>query len=290
MIHSRIAPTPSGYLHIGNAFNFVLTWLRLRSEGGILRLRIDDCDTPRAQPEHMEDIFRTLDWMGMDWDLGPRSAEEEMQIYAQSLRMTRYEEMIRRLTGTGHVFACSCSRRELQMRPCDCRQKALPLDQPDTALRVSTPATPILVNDHDGDHHILLDRDMKDFVIRRRDGIPAYQLVSLTDDIDHHIDLIVRGADLLPSTSAQLYLASLIGEEAFMKVSFYHHALIQDERGAKLSKSAGSSSLKAMRESGMTREQLYIKISGLLGLHQPASSLDELLQRDDWAENLSRST
>lgn len=281
MIRSRIAPTPSGYLHIGNAMNFVLIWLSVRRAGGILRLRIDDCDTPRSKPEHMEDIFRSLEWMGMDWDEGPQTAEEETRIYAQAFRSDRYAEVTARLIATGRVFACECSRKDLLLRPCGCRSKGLSFDQPDTALRIATTAEPIVVKDvKHGVQHLVLEKEMKDFVIRRRDGIPAYQIVSLTDDIDQHINLIIRGEDLLSSTAAQLYLASLIGEETFSKTTFYHHPLIYDERGHKLSKTSGSPSLKAMRESGVSSEEFYIRMSKLLGTKQACSSLQEILHSD----------
>ena len=281
MIRSRIAPTPSGYLHIGNAMNFVLIWLWVRRAGGVLRLRIDDCDTPRSKPEHMEDIFQSLKWMGMDWDEGPRSADEEMRIYAQALRAERYAALTDQLIATGRVFACECSRKELQLRPCDCRTKKLSLDQPDTALRIETTSEAITVQDiKRGAQQVILDKEMKDFVIRRRDRIPAYQIVSLADDIDQDINLIIRGEDLLTSTAAQLYLASLIGDRKFAGTTFHHHPLLYNEQGQKLSKTSGSPSLKAMRESGISPEQFYIRISELLGAEQHCTSLQELLRSD----------
>src|SRR5580704_15637290 len=97
LLRSRIAPTPSGYLHIGNALNFVMTWLWVRKEGGQLRLRIDDSDTTRSKPEFIEDIFRTLDWLGMDWDEGPQTPDEQQRIYSQALRAERYAEVTRTL-------------------------------------------------------------------------------------------------------------------------------------------------------------------------------------------------
>lgn len=281
MIRSRIAPTPSGYLHIGNAINFVIVWLAVRREAGLLRLRIDDCDTPRSKPEHMEDIFRSLEWMGMDWDEGPRNVDEEISTYAQALRADRYAALTKQLIATGRVFACECSRKELQQRPCECRTKHLPIDQPDAALRIATSPESITVHDTKrGPLQVILDQEMKDFIIRRRDGIPAYQVVSLADDIDQDINLIIRGADLLTSTAAQLYLASLIGAEKFAHMTFYHHPLLYDDQGRKLSKTAGSPSLKAMRETGLSQEQLYIRISELLRIRQRCTSLQELLSSD----------
>ena len=279
MIRSRIAPTPSGYLHIGNALNFILVWLWVRKAGGILRLRIDDRDTPRSRPEHMDDIFRTLEWMGIDWDEGPQTPDEEARIYSQTLRSGRYDEMTQLLIGSGEVFACACSRREIHERACACRSMRLPLDRPDTALRIATPADPISVCDvKAGSISVSLDNEMKDFVIRRRDAIPAYQLVSLTDDIDHDINLIIRGDDLLSSTAGQLYLASLLGASAFSEISFYHHPLLYNEQGHKLSKSSGSPSLKALRESGVTQAQFYMMMSDILRSKEKYTSLREMLE------------
>jgi glutamyl-tRNA synthetase len=280
MIRSRIAPTPSGYLHIGNALNFVLIWLWVRRVGGTLRLRIDDRDTPRSRPEHIDDIFRSLEWMGIDWDEGPQTPDEEEHIYSQALRTERYDDLLMRLIATGQVFPCECSRKDMHTRACHCRERSLAIDHPDTALRIATPAVSIHLHDVRGDRQVPLDREMKDFIIRRRDGIPAYQLVSLADDIDHHINLIIRGDDLLGSSAAQLYLASLIGESGFQAAAFYHHPLLYDEKGSKLSKSSGSPSLRAMREGGMTREAFYIRMSCLLGLPDPCTSIQQLLKRE----------
>lgn len=279
MLRSRIAPTPSGFLHIGNALNFVLIWLWVRRAGGRLLLRIDDRDTPRAKPEFIDDIFRSLEWMGLDWDEGPQTPDELYSTYSQSLRTELYEDMTRQLIATGKVFACDCSRKDMHNHACTCRSKNIPLDQPDTALRIVTPTEPIMVTDvKRGMLSVSLGPELKDFIIRRRDGMTAYQLASLADDIDYGINLIIRGEDLLSSTAAQLYLASLTGAKGFEKATFYHHAMISDEKGEKLSKSSGSPSLKAMRESGMTTEQLYIRLSKLMGLQEICTSPDELLK------------
>ena len=275
---SRIAPTPSGYLHIGNALNFVLTWLWVRKEGGRLRLRIDDSDTTRSKPEYIEDIFRTLDWLKLDWDEGPQSPDEQEHVYSQALRAGRYEEVMRRLMATKLVFACECSRKDLPERNCNCRMKALSFNQYDTSLRIVTPLESIPVKDMvGGTQQVDLNNEMKNFVIRRRDGITAYQLCSVTDDIDHDINLVIRGNDLLSSTAAQQYLASLIGAGSFAATTFCHHPLMYDEYGNKLSKSAASLSLKTMRGQGMGVEQFYIRLSGLMGFAEPCISLQQML-------------
>ena len=278
MIRSRIAPTPSGFLHIGNAMNFVLIWLWVRRAGGRLLLRIDDRDTPRAKPEFIEDIFRSLEWMGLDWDEGPQTPDELYHIYSQSLRTALYDDMTTKLISTGKVFACDCSRKDMHKHACTCRSRHIPLDQPDTALRIVTTSEPILVRDvKRGTLPVSLDSELKDFIIRRRDGMTAYQLASLADDIDYGVNLIIRGDDLLSSTAAQIYLASLIGAESFETTSFYHHVMVSDERGEKLSKSSGSPSLRAMRESGVSPEQLYARLSKLMGMEDICTSLGEML-------------
>lgn len=280
MIRSRIAPTPSGYLHIGNALNFVLAYALVHRAGGSLRLRIDDIDAPRARPEYIADIFQTLEWMGIAWQEGPHSPEEHQASFSQSLRAARYQQLIDQLAATGMTYACTCSRREQDT--CQCREKRLPLDTPDTAIRITTPHEPIIIADRQmGTCHISLADHMRDFVIRRRDGIVAYQVASLADDIDYGVDLIVRGEDLLPSTAAQLYLASSLGEEHFTRTTFYHHALLTDEHGHKLSKSEGSLSLRSMRTNGMTAATFFQKISRYMGLKRECHSLAEIVDHID---------
>ncbi len=276
MTRSRIAPTPSGYLHIGNALNFVLTYAMVQRSSGSLRLRIDDIDAPRARPEYIEDIFETLHWMGIDWDAGPQTPEEHYTSFSQSLRAPRYQQLIHALNATGQTYACTCSRRDLYH--CQCRSKDLPLDMPDTTIRIITPDAPIIIHDQKlGVRKVSLRQHMPDFIIRRRDGIAAYQVASLADDIDDSIDLIVRGEDLLPSTAAQLFLASLIGVERFAQTSFYHHTLLADPSGAKLSKSAGSTSLHFIRQHGATAETLYRELSKFMNISESATSLAALV-------------
>ena len=286
MVRSRIAPTPSGYLHIGNAVNFAITWLWVRKNKGSLRLRIDDLDTPRSKPEYVEDIFRTLDWLGLDWDEGPQSPDEQERQYSQLLRTEVYNEFIKRLVQNGKVFACTCPRSEIQLHshdgqyPGTCRYKELALDKPEKALRLLTPENTVLtINDiQKGEVQLDLYKVMRDFVIRRRDGIPAYQIASLKDDLDFNINYIVRGEDLLYSTAAQLYMANLCNESGFSRTTFHHHGLLHDDKGNKLSKSAGSVSLKAWREQGRKPEEFYLALSKMLGWKQAATSLTEMLQ------------
>lgn len=279
---SRLAPTPSGYLHLGNAWNFGLTWLLTRRAGGRLRLRIDDLDAPRVRPAYVEDIFRTLEWLGLDWDEGPTGPEDHARNYSQQDRHARYEALITQLGE--RVFACGCSRRAIEAAspdgqyPGTCRRRGLPLDQPGTALRVQTADAAVTWTDGwQGPVTRWPDQAMRDPVIRRKDGIPAYQIASLADDLDHGITHILRGADLLDSTAIQLWLAEVAGEPRFGQVQFYHHPLLTDATGHKLSKSAGSAALAHQREAGHPPTEVWTQLAAWLGWPIAPRSAQELL-------------
>lgn len=278
-IRSRIAPTPSGYLHLGNAVNFIRTWLLVRRTGGSLKLRIDDHDLDRCRAEYVEDIFRQLDWLGLDWDEGPSGPDDFLRNHSQRLRLDRYMEMLDRLHETGHVFACTCSRKRLQEQSVnglytgECRGR---LDRPHKAHALRMEVCGETVIELNGEQ-VRLDREMGDFVIWRRDNQPAYQLVSLADDLDDRINLIVRGEDLKVSTAAQLYLAARLGEDGFSRAAFVHHPLLPGSHGRKLSKSDNALSLAAMRDSGAGPETAFRAAALQLGLDPSGiSSLNEL--------------
>ena len=279
-IRSRLAPTPSGYLHLGNAVNFLRTWLLVRRAGGVLKLRIDDLDGERLRPEYLEDIFRQLDWLGLDWDEGPSGPGDFQRQHSQRLRLERYREVAAELGARGQLFVCTCSRKEIRQHtgstvyPGTCRQLC---HRPVTphALRVLVPADTVVVV---GGSEIPLARAMGDFVLWRRDGQPAYQLASLVDDLDDRINLIVRGEDLLPSTGAQLFLAAQLGATAFSRVRFQHHPLLPGVDGRKLSKSDGALSLAALRGQGAEPLLAYRAVAQQLGLDPNAiGSLADLL-------------
>ena len=264
MIKSRLAPTPSGFLHRGNALNFLLTQEVVRRHNGRLLLRIDDIDRGRYRPEYVTDILISLEWLRIDYDEGPKTLGEFEQQWSQQHRASRYKEVLEQLRATAQLYACNLSRKQIKTLCPDgiyrgeARDKSLSLDTPGVAWRVEVP-TDWSVNPTPGTDFnfsppstINLRQAMGDFVIRKKDGSAAYQLASLVDDEDFGIDTIVRGEDLLGSTAAQLYLAELLNFFHFRRsVTFYHHPLLTDDDGGKLSKSAGAASLKAMREAGL---------------------------------------
>lgn len=268
----RYAPTPSGYLHIGNALNFRLNWLVARRNGGKILLRIDDMDAERKRPEYVADIFESLEWLGLDWDEGPGCISElrsergghperssGIQVadfeknWSQHRRLPLYVKVLEKLRDTGLLYACRKSRRDLApfggAYPPEFRQQNLSLDEPDVAWRIITPP----------------DFLLPDFVVRRRDGLPAYQVASLADDLHFGITHIVRGADLEASTAAQRFLAECLGEQDFLNIQFLHHPLLTDASGEKLSKSAGAASLRAMRQGGVEAEEVWQQVAGMLG-------------------------
>jgi len=277
---SRLAPTPSGYLHLGNAVNFIRTWLSVRKSGGTLKLRIDDLDSDRCRPEYIEDIFLQLDWLGLDWDEGPTGPDDFASHHSQHLRLERYRQAVESLAAKAPVFACTCSRKEIRQHsaeglyPGTCRG-GLQRPAAPYALRIMVEADAVVSV---GSHAVQLAREIGDFVIWRRDDLPAYQLASLIDDLDDRINLIVRGADLLPSTAAQLFLADCLDRREFARIDFIHHPLLPGENGRKLSKSDNALSLAALRQQGATPLSAYRAAAIQLHL-DPAgiSSLADLL-------------
>ena len=230
----RLAPTPSGYLHQGNALNFFLNWqLAKASSGGNLFLRIDDLDDDRKRPEYIDDIFNTLHWLGIDWAIGPKTPDDFEDNWTQHLRIQQYVDALLQLREQGLLFACGKSRRDLAafqgQYPVDFRQQGLSLDQPNVAWRIKTPE----------------GFPMPDFVVRGRGGIPSYQIASLIDDLNFGITHIVRGQDLESSTKAQAYLAECLGlREQFRQITVLHHPLLMRADGEKLSKSAGAEAIR----------------------------------------------
>ena len=256
MFRTRLAPTPSGYLHAGNAVNFLIAWKLARSHGGSVLLRIDDLDHERVRPEYIEDIFRSLEWLGIDWDEGPGGPEDFHSDWSQQQRLERYSALAGRLRDAGHLFACTCSRTAADR--CECRNRGLSFDLSGVTWRLNTGAacTSTFNTWPTGKRTVDLSASMPEPVLRQRDGRAAYQLASLSDDVHWNIDLVVRGEDLLASTACQMHLARLLGLDTFTRARFVHHTLLPDASGGKLSKSAGASSLKAMREAGRDPHEL----------------------------------
>lgn len=253
MKHFRLAPTPSGYLHAGNGYNFLLTYLLAKKENANLSLRIDDLDKARKRPEYVEDIFKTLDWLGIQPDGGPSSPEELEHVYSQRFFEAEYKTLLNKLRPEG--FACNCSRKALLATSTDgqypgtCRKKSLQLEEGKTSFRIITMGNKIKIPSFNQKVEVIdIHKIMRDFILWRKDGLPAYQLASVADDLRLGITHIVRGTDLMGSSAAQVFLAERANLTSFEAIRFYHHPLLTQVSGEKLSKSAGSPSLREWRE------------------------------------------
>lgn len=242
MLRTRIAPTPSGLLHAGNAVNFLLTEHLARTTGRQVLLRIDDLDQERVRPAYVQDIFEQLERLGIQWDLGPRNTEELDKAWSQRHRLPLYHGLLEELRSTDQLFACTCTRTTLVH--CRCMEHGTDLDAPEVTwrLRITAPCIVTFSTPH-GQASTDLAELMPPPVLRSREGRPAYQVASLADDLHFGIDLIVRGEDLFASTACQVHMARLLGHSAFTGALFVHHRLLLDAHGAKLSKSAGAAAL-----------------------------------------------
>ena len=265
---TRLAPTPSGYLHIGNIFSFLETQRVANETGAAILLRIDDMDRGRVKKPLLEDIFETLRYLGIAWKEGPANVNDFENHWTQRSRIERYHNILARLKQSNLVYGCNCPRSKILLDveggySGTCRNKKLPLEG-EVCWRLKTGNDPVNVKRY-GQQPLeaTLTPDMRDFVVRKKDGMPSYQLTSFADDLFFNVDLVVRGEDLWPSTLAQLYLAKLLGEDRFTGITFLHHRLLKDEQGRKLSKSAGHDSVKFLREQGTTREEIIrMSLSG----------------------------
>ncbi|MCG8620287.1 MAG: glutamate--tRNA ligase family protein [Desulfobacterales bacterium] len=267
---SRLAPTPSGFLHLGNALNFLVTWALVRSRNGHLHLRIDDMDAQRFRPEVLEDIFASLEWLGLDWDEGPDGPESFLKDYSLQPRKAVYFDHLRKLgEEANHTFVCQCSRKAIKqasvngLYPGTCRSAGLTFTPGQNTIRLAVDeGSRIDV----GGRQVDLAGAFGDFVLWRRDDQPSYQLASLIEDETTGANLIVRGEDLLASSAAQLYLARCFGFRKFPACTFFHHDLIRGEDGEKLSKSRGAYALKDIRESGRGADVAVREAAKVLGL------------------------
>ena len=278
----RFAPSPTGDLHLGGARTALAAWLAARAAGGAYVVRVEDLDGPRVVPGAEERILEDLAWLGLDWDEGPDAGGPHAP-YRQSLRLARYDAAVERLLAEGRAFRCWCSRAEVARAaaaphgpaddgpryPGTCR--ALPTPPPNDLRYRRRPSVRLRVDAEeiafvDGVHGRTVEdpaATIGDFVIRRADGIPAYQLAVVVDDAAMAISDVVRGDDLLGSTARQLVLYRALGATP---PRFAHVPLVLGPDGARLSKRHGSISVRALRDRGRSREAVVGLLASTLGL------------------------
>lgn len=291
----RFAPTPSGRMHLGNAFSALMAWASARSAGGRMVLRIEDLD-PRAQDSRRSELLMDdLRWLGLDWDEGPHFQSQRTEVYLGAL-----EELRQR----GLTYPCFCSRSELHAATAPhasdgtyvysgtCRDLSAEevarrsRERPSaTRLRVprrGEPDASIAFEDLGfGRREECLESECGDFLVRRSDGVVAYQLAVVVDDALMGINQVVRGRDLLGSVARQTYLAHVLGHEA---PTFGHVPLVVAPSGRRLSKRDRDLDLGALRASGVKPQRVIGALCQGVGLAEPGEELaaDELARRFSW--------
>jgi glutamyl-tRNA synthetase len=297
-----LAPSPTGLVHLGNARTSLVAWLSIRSRGGTLVYRLEDLDRARVVEGLAEAAVEDLRWLGIDWDESPDSGGA-FAPYQQSKRSGLYESALDRLLTAERIFPCARSRRDLEgiasaphggatsPYPKELRPRAAEKDWLeriradsglDAAVRFAVAGGEITFVDRVlGTRHEDVSTTVGDFVVRRRDGVFAYQLAVVVDDLAMQIDDVVRGADLADSTARQIQLIDALGGE---RPSYAHIPLVVNARGEKLSKRDDATTLRSLREAGVAPEQVagYLAFSlGLLESPTPTTA-SELVERFSW--------
>jgi glutamyl-tRNA synthetase len=277
----RFAPSPTGDLHLGSAACALVAWLSARASGGAFVLRVEDLDTPRCRPGVEARQLADLRWLGLEWDEGPDGSGARGP-YRQSERRALYDSALHSLEARGLVYLCDCSRAEIAHAasaphtgeegpryPGICRRfgmlsrdwKRAP------AVRLAVPDRLVTVEDAlQGRVSENVGSSVGDFVLRRGDGVYAYQLAVVVDDLAMGITEVVRGADLLASVARQALLGALLGGAV---PAYAHHALLLGPDGERLAKRNDAVTIAALRARGVTAGAVVSAIARSLGLTVP---------------------
>ncbi len=289
VVVGRFAPSPSGRLHIGNIFSFLITYLQAMQAGGACVLRIEDIDPDRSKQCHIDQILRDLTWFGFEW---------EGEVLYQSKRTDMYAAALEELRQRDLVYPCFCSRRDLHVAsavhfgdefvyPNTCRylsreDRTAKRKDKIPALRLKVDGLPRVFDDaFQGHKSYDLLSCSGDFVLRRSDGVFAYQLAVVVDDAASGVTSVVRGMDLITSTPRQIYLQELLG---YPHPTYAHVPVIVDAEGRKLSKRIHDASLEFLIDEAHHSPEEVIGMvayrTGLIDVDE-ACSLDELVRGAD---------
>lgn len=279
LYRGRLAPSPTGRVHWGTARTALVAWLRARSAGGALVMRIEDLDPPRVVPGSADEIMRDLAWLGIDWDEGP-DVGGPYAPYVQSQRFSTYAAAIETLEKKGLIFPCTCTRKELQaIASAPHGDSDLGPRYPGTCLHGPThPERPSSRRFRMARGSAFVDQlhgpwppsEPDDFVVQRSDGHYAYQLAVVVDDIAMGITEVVRGDDLLSSTPRQLALYAALGAAP---PAFLHVPLVLGPDGERLAKRNGATAIAELRDQGMAPEQVIGVLGASLGLVPQGTTL-----------------
>lgn len=290
-VRGRFAPSPTGAMHLGNARTALLAWLQVRKAGGQILLRMEDLDRARVPPQAEARLLDDLAWLGLDWDEGPARGGPHAP-YRQSERTALFDTAIDRLLAAGRAFLCACSRADVARAaaaphagdpdgpryPGTCR--ALPADE--VVARARAQGRPPAVRFVGGGaRHPFVDLvagpvdplgavGVDDFVLRRADGVAAYQLAVVVDDTAMQITDVLRGNDLLASTPRQLALHAALGGRA---PHFAHVPLLLTPTGERLAKRTRPRSLADLRAAGIPAARVVGRLAASAGLCPPGEEL-----------------
>lgn len=298
-VRVRFAPSPTGFLHVGNARTAIVTWLFARRHGGHFLLRIDDTDLERSKKEYEEDIESSLVWLGMPWDEKTRQRD----------RFDRYDEVIAKLKADGRLYACYEAEEELALK----RKTALSIGKPPIYDRAALKLTPEQIKKYEAEgrrphwrfklEHTAIEWDdlirgpvkfdgalISDPVLIRADGTPLYHLCSVIDDIDYDITHVIRGEDHVSNTALHVQMFKAIGREK--PPHFAHLPLISDAEGGKLSKRLGSLSMKDLRTNEGLEPMSIVSLMARLGSADPIEPFTDIKALADTFElsKFARST
>jgi glutamyl-tRNA synthetase/glutamyl-Q tRNA(Asp) synthetase len=257
---TRFAPSPTGFLHLGHVVNAIYVWGVARALGGRVLLRVEDHDRIRSRPEYEAALVDDLTWLGFEPDEGLDP------LFRQSDRPWVYEQALDSLRASAHVYFCGCSRKNIGGERYYGRCRASGLEAgPGRGIRVQLGTSAEVFEDG------LLGRlthvpaeQSGDLLARDRDGHWTYQFAVTVDDLRQGVTLVIRGADLVSSTGRQILLARMLGRQ--IAPIFLHHPLIHDERGEKLSKSAGDTGVRELRAAGLRPPEVIGMAASRVGL------------------------
>jgi glutamyl/glutaminyl-tRNA synthetase len=255
----RLAPSPTGLLHLGHAATFSTAFQRARQHSGTLLFRNEDLDPQRSKPEFVHAMIEDLTWLGITWD---------PPIISQSERLPAYRIALERLLAAGHIYPCICSRKDLarmmhaphedsddepvydgHCRPADKSPPPTLIEATNYRFRIPNGETIRFPDGNLGPQAFTAGSDFGDFLVWRKDGLPSYQLACVVDDAAAQITEVVRGSDLLKSTARQILLQQALN---LPPVKYFHTRLLRDESGLRLAKRHDSLALRTLRQQGLT--------------------------------------
>ena len=289
---TRLAPSPTGALHLGNARTFLVNWVLARQQGWKILLRVEDLDGPRVKPETVRESIDILQWLGLDWDEGPVFQTHDLQPYRQALRQ---------LAARGMVYPCRCTRRQIlaaslsaphgdthELRyPGTCRPveptpvaEAL-LDDPECGWRLRVPEHPSLFDDQFlGPQEWHVQQSVGDFLVATKGGIPSYQLAVVVDDARQQVTCVVRGADLLSSVPRQQLIYAAL--ELQPRPRYWHLPLVVGPDGRRLAKRHGDTRLSTFRAAGVSPDAVIGWLAHTCGV--PSRNATGTMTRDEFRD------